>query len=184
MNFKLASAAALLSLMLASPASAEIVSATFLQADGGVTVGTYSGTVHITISGTGQSAGTAFNDAFYVYSPGAPLHFSDYYQLTFGTSTLLPFTPSQDAYLAIIGGVPAYNASHTYSFDLNTGAAVPTKLHFGVSDGNFTDNSGSYSISVTSAVPEPSTWAMMILGFAGVGYMAYRRKLKPGMMAA
>ena len=25
-------------------------------------------------------------------------------------------------------------------------------------------------------VPEPSTWAMMILGFAGVGYMAYRRR--------
>jgi Protein of unknown function (DUF642)/PEP-CTERM motif len=26
------------------------------------------------------------------------------------------------------------------------------------------------------AVPEPSTWAMMILGFFGVGFMAYRRK--------
>jgi len=30
----------------------------------------------------------------------------------------------------------------------------------------------TYSIE---AVPEPSTWAMMILGFAGVGYMTYRR---------
>jgi hypothetical protein len=28
----------------------------------------------------------------------------------------------------------------------------------------------------TSAVPESSTWAMMILGFMGVGFMAYRRK--------
>jgi hypothetical protein len=27
-----------------------------------------------------------------------------------------------------------------------------------------------------TAVPEPSTWAMMILGFAGIGYMTYRRK--------
>ena len=27
-----------------------------------------------------------------------------------------------------------------------------------------------------SAVPEPSTWAMMILGFVGVGFMAYRRQ--------
>ncbi len=27
-----------------------------------------------------------------------------------------------------------------------------------------------------SAVPEPSTWAMMILGFAGIGFMAYRRR--------
>jgi hypothetical protein len=26
------------------------------------------------------------------------------------------------------------------------------------------------------SVPEPSTWAMMILGFMGVGFMAYRRK--------
>jgi PEP-CTERM motif len=30
--------------------------------------------------------------------------------------------------------------------------------------------------SLTTAVPEPSTWAMMILGFFGVGFMAYRRK--------
>jgi hypothetical protein len=30
--------------------------------------------------------------------------------------------------------------------------------------------------SVASAVPEPSTWAMMILGFVGVGFLAYRRR--------
>jgi PEP-CTERM motif len=29
---------------------------------------------------------------------------------------------------------------------------------------------------IIAAVPEPSTWAMMILGFTGVGFMAYRRK--------
>jgi hypothetical protein len=40
------------------------------------------------------------------------------------------------------------------------------------------------NINVTmgiSAVPEPSTWAMMILGFAGVGFMAYRRSRKSTM---
>jgi len=31
-------------------------------------------------------------------------------------------------------------------------------------------------VPAVGAVPEPSTWAMMILGFAGVGYMAYRRR--------
>lgn len=43
----------------------------------------------------------------------------------------------------------------------------------------------TYSISydytpttVAGAVPEPSTWAMLTLGFAGVGFMAYRRKDK------
>jgi hypothetical protein len=35
-----------------------------------------------------------------------------------------------------------------------------------------------------SGVPEPSSWAMMLLGFAGVGLMAYRRKSKPALMAA
>jgi hypothetical protein len=31
-------------------------------------------------------------------------------------------------------------------------------------------------IQGVSAVPEPSTWAMMILGFLGLGFMGYRRK--------
>jgi hypothetical protein len=34
----------------------------------------------------------------------------------------------------------------------------------------------SADVTLTAAVPEPSTWAMMILGFFGVGFMAYRRK--------
>src|SRR5262249_14057602 len=38
--------------------------------------------------------------------------------------------------------------------------------------------------SAVAAVPEPSSWAMMILGFFGVGFMAYRRKAKSAFMAA
>jgi PEP-CTERM motif len=30
--------------------------------------------------------------------------------------------------------------------------------------------------TMTAAVPEPSTWAMMLLGFAGLGYLGYRRR--------
>ena len=33
---------------------------------------------------------------------------------------------------------------------------------------------GNYTVA--GAVPEPATWAMMLLGFAGVGFIAYRRK--------
>jgi hypothetical protein len=33
-------------------------------------------------------------------------------------------------------------------------------------------------------VPEPSTWAMMILGFTGIGFLAYRRKRNEGAVAA
>jgi hypothetical protein len=35
---------------------------------------------------------------------------------------------------------------------------------------------GVDNIDVTTAVPEPSTWAMMILGFLGIGFLAYRRR--------
>jgi PEP-CTERM motif len=39
-------------------------------------------------------------------------------------------------------------------------------------------NTGFTNISIAGSVPEPSTWAMMILGFAGIGFMGYRRKNK------
>lgn len=39
------------------------------------------------------------------------------------------------------------------------------------------------SFSSVGAVPEPSTWAMMILGFAAIGFMAYRRKSAPASFA-
>jgi hypothetical protein len=39
-------------------------------------------------------------------------------------------------------------------------------------------------VGISGAVPEPTTWAMMILGFAGIGFLAYRRKSKPALMAA
>jgi hypothetical protein len=42
----------------------------------------------------------------------------------------------------------------------------------------------SVGIGNISPVPEVSTWAMMMLGFAGVGFMAYCRKSKPAVMAA
>jgi hypothetical protein len=32
------------------------------------------------------------------------------------------------------------------------------------------------TFTIAEAVPEPSTWAMMILGFFGIGFMAHRRK--------
>lgn len=44
---------------------------------------------------------------------------------------------------------------------------------------SFTLTSGVNSFEVdsfTTAVPEASTWAMMVLGFLGVGFLAYRRK--------
>jgi hypothetical protein len=40
------------------------------------------------------------------------------------------------------------------------------------------------AIGVVQAIPEPSTWAMLLLGFAGLGFLSYRRsKLSPAPMA-
>jgi hypothetical protein len=35
---------------------------------------------------------------------------------------------------------------------------------------------GSLVISDVSAVPEPSTWAMLLIGFVGIGFMTVRRR--------
>ncbi len=45
--------------------------------------------------------------------------------------------------------------------------------------GNILDN-----VTLASAVPEASTWAMMVLGFCGLGFMAYRRKQNGSALAA
>jgi hypothetical protein len=45
---------------------------------------------------------------------------------------------------------------------------------FGV--GTFDFGGDTLTISVASAVPEPSTWALLILGFSSIGFMAYRRR--------
>lgn len=50
---------------------------------------------------------------------------------------------------------------------------------FDAPDGyTLTISAGIGDSPLVAAVPEPSTWAMMILGFAGVGCMACRRSRK------
>jgi hypothetical protein len=48
-------------------------------------------------------------------------------------------------------------------------------------NGTYIDNYNGQFIAknwILTAVPEPSTWAMMIFGFFGLGWMAYRRQSK------
>jgi hypothetical protein len=55
-------------------------------------------------------------------------------------------------------------------------------LTFPFSDFNYFDQ--TFVFTVASAVPEPSAWAMMILGFLGVGFMAYRRRNQNAALSA
>jgi Ice-binding-like/PEP-CTERM motif len=71
------------------------------------------------------------------------------------------------------------------SITLNTGASICGRaiaLSGAVTmDSNNISNDcvvGGFSSDFRSAVPEPSTWAMMLIGFAGVGFVAYRRMKK------
>jgi len=69
------------------------------------------------------------------------------------------------------------NGQHFFTVDAN-GTDLISSIRFVVTGGVVDDVRQVRLDGVESitAVPEPSTWAMMILGFAGVGVMAYRRK--------
>ena len=44
--------------------------------------------------------------------------------------------------------------------------------------------SASFTNTANLVVPEPSTWAMMVVGFIGLGYAAFRRSAKNWTFAA
>ena len=39
-------------------------------------------------------------------------------------------------------------------------------------------------VKLSTNVPEPSTWAMVLIGFAGLGFVGYRASRRKGMAAA
>jgi hypothetical protein len=90
-------------------------------------------------------------------------------------------------------GVLTLNGSAviTYSGDVTPGST--NTLTFVIADANDTaldtpafiqglgnaPPSGGTPASPPMGTPEPSTWAMMLLGFAGLGYAGYRRAREP-----
>jgi len=134
---------------------------------------TYSGlntTLFRVPDGTGpnsltQSAGTLHADGFGFFEYGIDL-------TTAGASTVVgnqTFSISgaglditDFAQLSSGGDVNAY-----FALDIFSGTTRNT---------GFVDLSTVLTPTQQSAVPEASTWAMMILGFVGVGFMAYRRR--------
>lgn len=83
----------------------------------------------------------------------------------------------------IVSSVTPIEANQ-YAFSVGGGAATFDSTNIQALFGVNASNLEGTVTSFTAAVPEPSTWAMMILGFCGVGFMAYRRKSKPAMFAA
>ena len=138
-------------------ASSPRLTATFTQSDGGVTVNSYQGLVQLHVTGVGQSYANVYNDAFYLFTNqfSTIQHGWDggFYQLAFGTSPLPLFDVGNNAERFLVGPLPAYNSAHDYTFIVDTKLVSPGVLHFGVSDGGFSDNTGAYTITVTQLMP-------------------------------
>jgi hypothetical protein len=73
------------------------------------------------------------------------------------------------------GGVEFVGLTDTTTFSSFTITDIPTNIYplgknFGIDGISFNGLNG------VDAVPEASTWAMMLIGFAGIGFVACRRK--------
>lgn len=168
----------------------ESLAAVFTTPDGGTSANRYSGFVEVNVSGIGKSYFDYLNDAFHVYYPrSAPASDAGFYQFNFGTTTLQALDVSQaaahfivydiDAGIDVIAPyLPQYRDDHIYKFVLDVGT-VESTLHFGVSDGNFSDNAGYYMITLNqlagNPVPEPSALALLLAGLSAGSLMLDRR---------
>ena len=116
-----------------------------------------------------------------------------------GTRTAVSATPTQLVldYTTMFGNESLFFLDGSagnftaYNYGSNEPAGITLFIPGTAGTGTSPDNQYPY-ISLphdqvvfgVAAVPEPSTWAMLILGFCGIGFMAYRRKSKPALMAA
>jgi hypothetical protein len=80
----------------------------------------------------------------------------------------------------LFNGVAKGFSTPTFTYD----SAIGVTTVF-TEDLNYTSRVGRADLDFTligSAVPEPSTWAMMLLGFAGLGYAGFLQRLsvRPG----
>jgi hypothetical protein len=121
-----------------------------------------------------------------LYFPGNPNGLvSDYFRLVNGSIQawlLHGITPSYElvapSYQLYSQGDSSICNGCGFGFD-NIQSNFPT----GTTYAEKNQNQALWSITPTAAVPEPSTWAMVLLGFAGVGFMAYRRSRKDNGLA-
>jgi hypothetical protein len=146
----------------------------------------------VPISGSGPGS---YNISFQYFCQSAPC--GGFIGLAPGSGATLtvPLTTTTDAWLASDDPIAYTTPFHfvskgawtSVSFDFQVTSANQFSLKLedfnGGPNGGVPGDALFRGLSV-SAVPEPSTWAMMILGFAGIGFMAYRRKSKPALMAA
>jgi hypothetical protein len=81
------------------------------------------------------------------------------------------------------GNTPGSSVDWSYSTDLS-GAGVTGEFNLNTEKGLFQNSAENPPNQMQIAgAPEPSTWAMLILGFCGLGFLAYRGKAKTALSA-
>jgi PEP-CTERM motif len=98
-----------------------------------------------------------------IFHSGTPLA-GEFLKITFASAVNL------DSF-TIFGRSDCCSERDKYTIAFDTTSGVQT---FQADNSNLLGDGNT--ITFAGAVPEPATWAMMILGFVGVGFMAYRRK--------
>jgi hypothetical protein len=66
---------------------------------------------------------------------------------------------------------------------VNNGIGVANEYNFYAGSVSANQAFTPYQMSIGSAVPEPSTWALMLAGFAGLGLVGYRSSRKSAVLA-
>jgi outer membrane lipase/esterase len=85
----------------------------------------------------------------------------------FGLGTSIALDPSAYGFANVTDACGAVAGANCNTYAYWDGIHPTAAAHEVIADA-FVDE--------VTGVPEPSTWAMMVLGFAGIGFMAYRRK--------
>jgi hypothetical protein len=125
---------------------------------------------------------------------------STQWTLGVSTKTIGPFTVASYTGVTTLALVGAWGGSDpsTAAFLIGAGPVVlkppagDDVLYLGTVDafgqsggteyaGTYNDNIGQLGITVTS-IAEPASWALMVLGFAGLGFAGYRRTRAPSLV--
>lgn len=72
----------------------------------------------------------------------------------------------------------------SYSFTAQSSAVTVQFDTIGLNANGYDVGLDKVDLEQVRAVPEPATWAMMILGFVGLGFSAYRRRAQSTALAA
>ena len=126
---------------------------------GTTSANSYSGSITLRVTGTGQAAGCQYSDAFYIYADcngnayNPPQHYAYYYNWV-----LMIDSQPIDHY---VSSIPAYRSDHDYTFTI---AAPGGPLAFGVADAGTADNTGAYVVAIQAASLVGSRYIVFVHG--------------------